>query len=62
MERVLISDAAGTVGFAPQGNAEAFAEEIEARMAPEDEPEVARGFHGGPFTAMGFSEDVTRID
>ncbi len=50
------------IGFAPQDNAEAFAEEIEARMAPEDEPEVARSFHGGPFTGMGFSGDLTKIE
>ncbi len=37
-------------------------EELAAQMAPEDEPEVERSFHGGPFTGMGFSGDVTRID
>ena len=50
------------IGFAPQDNAEAFAEELEAHMAPEDEPEVERSFHGGPFTAMGFSGDLSKIE
>ncbi len=50
------------IGFVPQDNAEAFAEELEVRMAPEDEPEVERSFHGGPFTGMGFSGDLTKID
>jgi uronate dehydrogenase len=49
------------IGFAPQDNAEVFAGELEAQMAPEDEPEVERTFHGGPFTAMGFSGDLTKI-
>ena len=30
--------------------------------APEDEPEVERSFHGGPFTAMGFSGDLSKIE
>ena len=50
------------IGFVPQDNAEAFAEEIEAQMAPEDEPEVERAFHGGRFTGMGFSGDLAKID
>ncbi|MHA1151579.1 MAG: NAD-dependent epimerase/dehydratase family protein [Alphaproteobacteria bacterium] len=50
------------IGFAPQDNAEAFAGELEAQMAPEDEPEVERAFHGGPFTGIDFSGDVTKID
>jgi uronate dehydrogenase len=49
------------IGFAPQDNAEDHAEELEAVMAPEDEPEVERAFHGGPFCAMGFSGDLSKI-
>ncbi len=50
------------IGFAPQDNAEVFAEEMEAQMAPEDEPEVERAFHGGPFTGMEFSGDPSKIE
>lgn len=50
------------IGFAPQDNAEAFAAELEAQMAPEDEPEVERTFHGGPFTGMEFSGDLSKIE
>ena len=39
-----------------------FAEEMEAQMAPEDEPEVERTFHGGPFTGMEFSGDLSKIE
>ncbi len=50
------------IGFAPQDNAEVFAEEMEAQMAPEDEPAVERAFHGGPFTGMEFSGDPSKIE
>ncbi len=50
------------IGFAPQDNAEVLAEEMEAQMAPEDEPEVERAFHGGPFTGMEFSGDPSKIE
>ncbi len=50
------------IGFAPQDNADAFADEVEARMAPEDEPKVERAFHGGPFCGMGFPGELTKID
>ena len=59
MERVLITGAAGAIGLAPQDKAAAFAEELEAQMAPEDEPEVARGFHGGPFCGVELSGDLS---
>lgn len=49
------------IGYAPRDNAEAVAEELEARMAPEDEPETERAFHGGPFCAMEFSGDLSKI-
>jgi len=50
------------IGFAPQDNAEVFAKGMEAQMAPEDEPEVERAFHGGPFTGMEFSGDPSKIE
>jgi len=50
------------IGFAPQDNSEVFAGELEAQMAPEDEPETERAFHGGPFCGMGFSGDLTKIE
>ena len=49
------------IGFAPPDNAEAFAEVILSQMAPEDEPEIERTFHGGPFCAMEFSGDPSKI-
>ena len=50
------------IGYAPQDNAEDFYEEILHRMAPEDEPEAERLFHGGPFCGMEFSRDLSEID
>ena len=50
------------IGYAPQDNAEDHAAEILSRMAPEDEPEIERAFHGGPFCGMKFSRDLSEID
>ncbi len=61
MQRVLITGAAG-IGYAPQDNAEDHAVEILSHMAPEDQPEIERTFHGGAFCAMEFSGNPSRID
>ena len=53
---------AARIGYAPQDNAEDHAEEILSQMAPEDEPEIERTFHGGPFCAMEFSGDPSKIE
>lgn len=53
---------AGRIGYHPQDNAEMFAEEILATQKPEDEPPVERVFHGGPFCAMEFTGDLSKIE
>ena len=50
------------IGYSPQDNAEDHAEEILSQMAPEDEPEIERSFHGGAFCAVEFAGDPSRID
>ncbi len=61
MQRVLITGAA-RIGYAPQDNAEDHAAEILSQMAAEDEPEIERTFHGGPFCAMEFSGDPSKVE
>jgi uronate dehydrogenase len=50
------------IGYKPEDNAEDYAEEILGQMAPEDEPETERLFHGGEFCGMEFSGDTSRIE
>ncbi len=50
------------IGYAPQDNAEDHAAEILSQMAPEDEPEIERSFHGGAFCAMEFSGDPSKVE
>lgn len=47
------------LGYRPEDNAEAYAEEILRRGETEDE--VAAQFHGGPFCAMEFTGDLGKI-
>lgn len=54
--------AAARLGYKPRDNAEDYAAEIFAQQAPEDEPEIERLFHGGPFCGMEFTGDTDRID
>ena len=49
------------IGYAPQDNAEDHAAEILSRMAPADEPEIERAFHGGPFCALEFSVEPSNV-
>ena len=50
------------IGFKPQDNSEDYAAKILARESPEDEPETERLFHGGPFCAMEFTGDLSKIE
>ena len=50
------------LGYRPQDNAEDYAAKILAQQKPEDEPETERLFHGGPFCAMEFTADVSKIE
>lgn len=50
------------IGYAPRDNAEDYAAALLARMAPEDEPEIERAFHGGAFCAMEFTGDPDKIE
>ena len=54
--------AANRLGYNPLDNAELYADEILEKHAPEDEPEAARLFHGGPFCALEFSGDLSKIE
>ena len=53
---------AARIGYAPQDNAEDHAEAILATMAPNDEPENERPFHGGAFCGMEVTADLDEID
>jgi uronate dehydrogenase len=48
------------LGYAPQDDAESFAAEIRARGEKPDP--IAARFHGGPYCAMEFSGDLSKID
>jgi len=48
------------IGYAPQDDAERFAAEIRARGEKPDP--IAAHFHGGPYCAMEFDGDVSKID
>jgi len=50
------------IGFKPKDNAELYANEIFGQMSPEDEPEIERTFHGGPFCGMEFDGNINNID
>ena len=50
----------GGLVFAPEDNAEDYAEEILA--ADKGEDDVERLFHGGPFTSMEFNGDTCKIE
>ena len=54
------NSAATRLGYAPEDNAEDYAEEILA--ADKGEDDVERLFHGGPFTSMEFNGDTDKID
>jgi uronate dehydrogenase len=49
------------IGYRAQDNAEDYAAELLARQAPEDEPEIERLFHGGPFCGLEFDGDPERL-
>jgi uronate dehydrogenase len=49
------------IGYRPDDNAEDYAAELLARQAPEDEPEIERLFHGGPFCGLEFDGDPERL-
>jgi len=48
------------LGYKPQDNAEEFAPELAGKTAPPGDP--AAEFHGGPFCALEFAGDMSRID
>lgn len=50
------------IGYQPEDNAEDYAKEILGQMAPEDEPETERLFHGGEFCGREFTGDTARIE
>lgn len=54
-------DAAKRIGYQPRDSAEDFAEELQSKLSPEDEPLNERLFHGGPFCGMEFDGDLDRI-
>ena len=54
------NSAATRLGYAPEDNAEDYADEILASDKAEDAVESL--FHGGPFTAMEFNGDTDRIE
>jgi uronate dehydrogenase len=51
---------ADIVGYRPQDDAEAYAAEIEHKTAPPGDPEAE--CHGGPFCALEFTGDLSKID
>lgn len=51
---------ADIVGYRPQDDAEAYAAEIANRTAPAGDP--AAECHGGPFCALEFAGDLSKID
>jgi uronate dehydrogenase len=55
-----LNPAADFLGYAPQDNAEAYAAELEGKSAPAGDP--AREFHGGPFCALEFAGEISKID
>ncbi len=59
------NSAATRLGYAPQDNAEDYAEEIlaaEGLDPDKGEDAVESLFHGGPFTSMEFDGDTGKID
>ena len=59
-DRRWFDEASRRIGYVPQDDAEAFAPEIRARGERPDP--VAAQFHGGPYCAIEFAGDVTKID
>lgn len=60
--RVLYDDPGrGRIGYEPVDDAEIYAEEVLARMSPEDEPEMERMFHGALYTPVGFTGNLDKI-
>lgn len=49
------------IGYAPQDNAEDYAEEVLANSPVEAEPELERTFHGAMYTSKGFSGNLDNI-
>ena len=59
------NSAATRLGYAPEDNAEDYADEIlaaERRDPDKGEDAVERLFHGGPFTSLEFNGDTDNID
>jgi uronate dehydrogenase len=48
------------LGYKPQDNAEEFAQELAGKISPAGDP--AAEFHGGPFCALEFAGDMSKID
>lgn len=55
-----INPNADFLGYQPQDNAEDFAAVLADKTAPAGDP--ATEFHGGPFCALEFAGDISRID
>ena len=55
-----LNPAAGFLGYQPQDNAEDFAAELIAKTPAPRDP--ASEFHGGPFCALEFAGDMSKID
>jgi len=55
-----LNPAADFLGYRPQDNAEDFAAELAANTAPAGNP--ATEFHGGPFCALEFTGDISKIE
>ncbi len=55
-----INPNADFLGYQPQDNAEDFAAVLVGKTAPAGDP--ATEFHGGPFCAMEFTGDISKID
>lgn len=55
-----LNPAADFLGYRPQDNAEDFAAELAGKTTPAGDP--ATECHGGPFCALEFAGDLSRID
>ena len=55
-----VDPSAAFLGYRPQDDAEQYAAELEGRTPPPGDP--AAQFHGGPFCALEFTGDSSKID
>ncbi|MBC8163302.1 MAG: NAD(P)-dependent oxidoreductase [Roseiflexaceae bacterium] len=55
-----VDASADILGYRPQDNAEEFAAELAGKAPPPGDP--ARECHGGPFCALEFTGDLSKID